>query len=173
MEATDLRLEGVDLPPCTTRSCAQSLEVVPLGRTLRTLNGELHFISAFCEGSTQGQLKYKSTVEGEDRTSLPLEQLSQGMRLKVHCIARLSQSSKGGDDLVQLKRPFVPGSLRCINWSGEEVPVEVDRQTLLFEDEKEVFISYCPILEMRLTTIRTEINEWSGKVEWRLDLEEV
>ena len=79
-----------------------------------------------------------------------------------------------GGTTINLMRPFVPESLRCIDWSGQEVSTEVSQQeVVVFGKKKEVFVSYCPILEMCLTGIQSKLDEWSGKFQWRLDLEEV
>ncbi|MEI8321274.1 MAG: hypothetical protein WCG05_04635 [Alphaproteobacteria bacterium] len=146
----------------------QSLEVLALGALRRTVNGKL-----VCTGT--GLQKYKSVIQGEGQIPVGFEKLERGQQVTVHCLQRLWQEVVAEE--VLLSRPAVEGSVFAMTERKEVVPLEqIKRRKFRLEEgipEGKILLSYRPLLEMRLTKISSEGEEWGDKRGWRLSLDEI
>ena len=153
------------LPPFSARGCTQELIPIALGECRRTINGELVFLG-------QGGKKYRSNITCADQTVIATDDVQPGMVVTVQCIQRLWQRVSGGE--AQLERDFVPESLAAISEDKHTVEIAFvkDRQIKL-HTTLPAFISYRPILNMRVVSYSLKTDEWQLKTSWKLELEEV
>jgi hypothetical protein len=167
---TELILSVGGFPPLSARGCMQELIPVPQGNLRRTINGELVMVG--------GQdLKYKSKVECNDKTSLATDGLSPGCEVMVGCIQRLWQKVKENQDNtpITLERYPVKGSVVVVDENQKEIPVrEMDGKKIQLEDRAQTYyISYRPWLNMRTITYSLNTDEWGVKGGWSLEMEEI
>lgn len=169
MMETILTLSGIDFPPMSARGCKQTLSLIDAGRMLRTINGDLHYIDA-------GPAKYRSTIECEDKTAPSLNQISRGAELDVGCVQRLCQTLPAGVSELQLTRDPVADSVVAMTKDqsvGVVAGVAGRKVRLAATEGCEVYISYRPLLRMRVLNFELRTDEWGMAVGWRLELEEV
>ena len=167
---TELILSVGGLPPLSARGCKQDLIPVPQGNLRRTINGELVMVG--------GQdLKYKSTVKCNDKTSLATDGLFPGCEVLVGCIQRLWHKVKENQDNapITLERYPVKGSVVAIDENQNEIPVrEIEGRRIQLKDRaRDYYISYRPWLNMRAITYSLNTDEWGVKGGWSLEMEEI
>ena len=171
---TQLTLNRGGFPPFSARGCTQTLTPIANGELRRTVNGELLFT-----GSAAHQ-KYRARLRCLDQASPALEGISRGEAVEVGCITRLVQELVGDSfttDVV-LARPCVPGSVWATTYDAHQVGIHhIDGNRLSLERApslgEKFYLSYQPILSMRVLSFHIETNEWGTQVGWRLDLEEI
>ena len=167
---TELILNIGGLPPLSARGCKQELMPIQQGSFMRTINGELVLVGG-------GDLKYRSTIECEDKTTMATNGLYPGSELMVGCIQRLWEkvSNDAANEAVTLERYPVTGSVVVMDEDQKQVLVEkVDGKTVHLKDRaKTYYISYRPWLNMRAITYSLNTNEWDLKSGWTLELEEI
>jgi hypothetical protein len=143
-QITELRLEGMGIPPYSARGLAQTLAPIAGSTQMRrTVNGALRDVA------DPLFRKYQSTITGGDMDPPALEGIWPGMVLTVDCIPELSfegEPSTGG-----FTREAVPGSTREANG----------------------FTFYRPRLIMLVTGFNVNRDEWEATLSWSLALEEV
>lgn len=163
MMETELTLSIGGMPPLSARGCVQELMPVMLGTLRRTINGQLVYVG-------KPQLKYRSIIRCQDKGVLASEGLWRGTLVKVGCIQRLWQKSEGGQ--VVLERDPVEGSVAAMD--QVQVPVKimsVKGRTVTLEGKG--YVSYRPLLDMRVTDFSLTTHEWEVQGGWKLELEEV
>ncbi len=166
MTETILTLKGVGLPPLSARQCTQTLEGVPLGKLSRTVNGKLLYTG------DEVHQKYTSLIKGRDKHPAGFDTLRRGQQVQVGCIQRLWQ--EGTEPTIQLGRPAVEGSVIVMNLRQEPLSFVQERsQVIRILSEEKAYISYRPILNMRITEMSLSTTEWEGESAWMLKLEEV
>ncbi len=162
---TELILSRGGLPPLSARGCVQELSPISLGQFHRTLNGELIFLGV------KGK-KYRSVIHCEDQTVLASGDLIPGMEVDVSCIQRLWQKCSDGQAL--LERDPVAGSILVTDINRQSIPIlEQKERHISLLSTNECFISYRPILNMRVISYALTTHEWLKKSTWRLELEEI
>lgn len=162
---TELVITHAGFPPLSARGCKQELVPKALGQFRRTVNGDLVFLGI------QGK-KYRSLISCEDKASFASDELLPGMIVDVHCIQRLWQKVEGPQ--VNLDRQPVNKSIRAIK--DKSTPVQVicyNGQELTLDNQGVAFVSYRPILKMRVVSYTLLTDEWTSSSGWRLELEEV
>jgi hypothetical protein len=171
---TQITLNRGGFPPFSARGCTQTLTPLVNGELRRTVNGELLFTGS------AGHQKYRTRLQCLDASSPALDGIARGEPVEVGCIARLVQEVVGDATItnVLLSRTAVPGSARATTLKGEEVAIEsVDARQVNFQQPirfgEKIYLSYQPVLTMRVLSFHLEINEWGALVGWRLDLEEI
>lgn len=166
MKETILTLKGIGLPPLSAGHCTQTLEALSLGKFYRTVNGDLLYT-----GDDTPQ-KYITHIKGKDKYPAGLDSLVCGQLVQVGCIVRLWQEGRG--EIIHLGRTAVEGSILAINTQQKVLSfsIESPTQIRLLSSEK-AYISYRPLLEMRLIEMNLFTNEWESENEWSLKLEEV
>lgn len=168
MSPTLLKIQGAGIPPILMEECTQVLEVVPLGGLHRTVNGELLYIG------TPGLMKYRTVCSGKGKVAPGFEALRRGDQVTLHCIQRLWQEVK--DQRIALSRPAVEDSILVINEDRTPVSFSLEgMQEVLLEKtpQKSLYLSYCPLLKMKVVDFKLRIEEGTNVQEWRLDLEEI
>jgi hypothetical protein len=164
---SELILSQGGLPPLSARGCTQELMPVESGVLRRTIDGRLIY------AGHPSAHKYRSIIYCEDKASLALEGLWRGSLLRVGCIQRLGQKALGVS--VYLERDPVAGSVAAVTLRQEKVGIQeiAGRKIVLENNGGEVFVSYCPWLEMRVVNFSLTTTEWGLKAGWKLVLEEV
>ena len=167
---TELILSVGGFPPLSARGCKQELIPVSKGALRRTINGELVLVG-------NQDLKYKSIIQCDDKTSLATNGLYPGAEVMVGCIQRLWQKVKEGgeNEPITLERYPVKGSICVVDDNQKEVVIkELDGKTILLQDRhKTYYISYRPWLNMRAVTYSLNTDEWGIKGGWSLEVEEI
>lgn len=163
---TVLTLTIGGLPPLSARGCEQILKPVQLGNLVRTVNGELIHVGE------QG-LKYQSIIRAKDRTVLAVNGLYPGVKVDVGCVQPLFE--KMTDRTHTLMRPAVEGSIHVIDQDQQDCAffIKNDKIYLSEKTTKDVYVSYRPILSMRVTDFLIRTNEWTFESSWELFLEEI
>lgn len=165
---TQLVISQGGFPPLSARGCEQELVPLSLGQFRRTINGDLVFLGF------RGK-RYKSIISCQDKAVLATDGLEPGTIVNINCIQRLWQKAKGSK--VTLDRSPVKHSISAIDAGKKTIPIlSLNGQEIMLEvesEDQESFISYRPILEMRVIRYSLTTNEWGGKTGWRLELEEV
>jgi hypothetical protein len=167
---TELILSVGGFPPLSARGCKQDLVPVTQGNLRRTINGELIVVGS-------QELKYKSTVRCNDKTSLATDGLFPGSEVMVGCIQRLWQKvDKNSENIpVILERYPVEGSIAVVDQNQKEVLIqEIDGRKIQLKDRSSIYyVSYRPWLNMRTITYMLNTDEWGVKSGWSLEMEEI
>lgn len=162
---TELVISRSGLPPLSARGCIQELVPLAMGQFRRTINGDLVFLG------TNGK-KYKSTISCEDKTVVATDGLAIGTIVEVSCIQRLWQQCNGGK--VFLDRMPAERSIHVIDQKHNPVSIVCyDGRELTIGTEQPCFVSYRPLLTMRITRYVLKTDEWGVKTGWQMELEEV
>lgn len=162
---TELVISHAGFPPLSARGCIQELVPVSLGQFRRTINGDLVFLG------TQGK-KYKTTISCQDKAPLATDELVPGMVVDVQCIQRLWQKVEGSKAV--LERFAVEESICAIDERRNPVPIICfSKNEVILGNDETAFVSYRPLLTMRVIRYALTTNEWGINAGWRLDLEEV
>lgn len=162
---TELVISRSGFPPFSARGCVQELIPVAMGQFRRTVNGDLVFLG------TNGK-KYKSVISCEDKTVVATDGLFVGMIVDVSCIQRLWQRCQGWQ--VSLERMPADGSIHAIDEHHNPLPVICfDGRDITVGTDKPCFVSYRPLLTMRIIRYVLKTDEWGVKTGWQLELEEV
>lgn len=158
------------LPPLSARGCIQTLMPTENGCIQRTLNGTAHYVGP-------STLKYRSTIQCKDKTTLATHGLQPGTEIMVDCIQTLWQQiiPHASTYTATLEREAVSNSIAAITAERDAVPIEVVDQTHIRIPPmaKPIFISYRPKLKMCVHTYELFTDEWGMNAGWRLELEEV
>ena len=153
-------------PPLSARGCLQTLTPTKLGEFYRTVNGDLIYLQPY------ERPKYRSRILCEDKTVFASEGLWPGQKVTVSCVQRLCQKLDGRE--ATLERLPVKGSIRAVDQEAKSIKLTaVDGRKLTVESDGKTFVSYCPILDMRVVSFQLKTDEWGVKTGWQLDLEEV
>lgn len=173
---TELRIEGVGLPPLSARGCVQTLEFVQKGAFRRTVNGELLYLAA------GGGDKYRSVIRCEDKTTPTFDGIMQGSIVRVGCLQRLWQEGRIGHPMMLTRDP-VEGSICALDGGQVNVPVVAfGRDVHMMGDQNEaassrkgeiVYVSYRPWLKMCVMQVQALTDEWGMRCGWQMALEEV
>ncbi|MBW8309835.1 MAG: hypothetical protein K0M45_09440 [Candidatus Paracaedibacteraceae bacterium] len=162
---TELVISRSGFPPLSARGCIQELVPIALGQFRRTVNGDLVFLG------THGK-KYKSTISCEDKTVIATDNLDIGGIVDVNCIQRLWQRCEG--DRVTLDRLPADGSVYAINGQHHPLPIiSIEGKEIVIESDQPYFVSYRPLLTMRIIRYVLKTDEWGLKAGWQMDLEEI
>jgi hypothetical protein len=143
---TLLVIQGIGIPQWSARGLSQTLFVIPASiNQRRTINGALEDLS-------YAQFrKYASKITCTDRRVPAIDGIYPGATVTVHCVAELCHDESFSGSTSGLSRPQVSGSDR-------------------FESD---FTFYRPILQMQVTNITLNVNEWGDDYQWEIDLEEI
>ena len=167
---TELILSVGGFPPLSARGCQQDLIPVPQGSLRRTINGELVMVGS-------QELKYKSTIKCNDKTSLATDGLFPGCEVMVGCIQRLWQKvvENKDNEPVVLERHPVKGSVVVVDENQQEIKItSLDGKKVQLSDRSDTcYISYRPWLNMRAITYSLNTDEWGVKGGWSLEVEEI
>jgi len=167
---TELTLSVGGLPPMSARGCTQEIVPVQQNNMYRTINGELIFLK-------QNPIKYKSIIQCKDKTVLATNDFFIGQEITVGCLQRLWQkvAANENNNVITVEREPVQGSLYAIDSLNNDVLMAaVDgRQVTLLNRDKVCFLSYRPLLNMRVVGYSLNTDEWGLKGGWRLELEEI
>lgn len=168
MQETELIIEGILFPKFSSRGVRQTMTPIECGEVRRTINGELIYLGL------PSHHKYKSTILCEDQSSFGMDHNWIGTQVNVHCILPLIQKSdKAGE--VSLIRKARLESIRVENQFSQPVafgPLDMDLIQIP-GDEGPYTITFQPILTMRIVDFATGVQEWEGKENWTLCLEEL
>jgi hypothetical protein len=168
MTQTDLKLIGIGFPPFSSRSCQQTLELISRGELKRTVNGKLVTLG------NDKTSKYRTVIQGTDIHSPGFESIHPGQDIHVHCLHRVWQEVL--ETSIELKRPYVTGSLVAVTQDGKPISlVKAEGQQVEIDPSSPLpfYLSYCPILEMKVISFSSEVEEWKMETRWKLVLEEV
>lgn len=162
---TELVISKGGFPPFSARGCEQELTPLSLGQFRRTVNGDLVFLGI------QGK-KYKTIITCSDQAVIATDGLEPGSIVTVQCIQRLWQKATGPQ--VTLERPAVENTIYAIDENRQPVQIiSCHEKEITLANEKEVFVTYRPSLNMRVLRYSLSTNEWGIKTGWRLELEEI
>ncbi len=163
---TDFTFSLGGLPPMSARGCTQTLVPIANGELRRTVNGQLVYTG------TQTHEKYRSIIECEDKAPAAFDNLWPGAEIKVGCISRLWQKFQG--QTVILSRDPVAHSIIALTPARQAIQIASceNRQVDFAQTIEEGYVSYCPLLNMRVVDLMSAVDEWGLKVRWRLVLEE-
>lgn len=171
---TELTIEGGGFPPFSARGCHQLLMPIRNGEYRRTIEGKLIFIG------NESHYKYRTKIQGTDKTTPAIEKWWRGCQVRVGCIQRLCQEfvGDGKQKKIELSRVPIQDSVIVFDDTRKTVKIfKVDEAEVLLEeaplDGKRLFISYRPLLDMMMPHHRIETDEWGHQVGWGIELEEV
>lgn len=143
MADTVLELTGIGVADYSARGASQTLE--PIGSASANIKRDVNGgLHNLGGGSFQ---KYKSTIQCQDMRPFIIDGIWPGKLVTVKCIAEMSYVTAGGSP----SRAVVSGSSRT------EGPLTY----------------YRPELAMMVISFNTQVDEATGDVSWRMDLEEV
>lgn len=143
MSDTVLELSGIGIADYSARAASQTLE--PIGSASANIKRDVNGgLHNLGSGSFQ---KYKSTIQCQDMRPFIIDGVWPGKLVTVKCVAELSYVTAGGSP----SRAVVSGSSRT-------------EGSLTY---------YRPALDMMVVAFSIQVDEWSGDVSWRMDLEEV
>lgn len=162
---TELILNRGGFPPFSARGCVQELSPIALGQFRRTINGDLVFLG------TQGK-KYRSIITCQDQAVMATDDLLPGVEVEVFCIQRLWQKTTGGS--LFLERDPVRESVLALDEQRQPVHILSQQgRSISLALTGTCFVSYRPILMMRVIRYALSTNEWEGISKWHLELEEI
>ncbi|MDP2193161.1 MAG: hypothetical protein Q8K36_01350 [Alphaproteobacteria bacterium] len=165
---TVLTLSIGGMPPLSARGCIQTLTPIQLGKMARNVAGDLIHLGP-------RMLKYKSTIQAQDKSVIALNNCAPGTPVRVGCIQRLWEKMEGTTH--NLSRDFVEGSLVMMTQDQQAVAFGKRDKTVIVEGDlpphANIFISYRPYLDMRISDFSLKTDEWAIKSEWLLNLEEI
>ncbi len=165
MNETDLTLSCGGLPPWSARGCTQVLAPIPNGELRRTVNGDLAYVG------NQDHHKYCSVIKCKDKSPIALDGLWQGSEMIVGCIQRVVQQFQTGQCV--LDRDPVNHSVVAFDAKGQAVEIHtIERRNITLATDKG-YVSYCPLLKMRVVDFAYDTDEWGLTVGWELKLEEI
>lgn len=174
MKETLIQIDRTDLPAFSARGCSQTLTPLKCGDLKRTVNGEL------CYLGQKKHHKYVSSVRCQDRFTPPFENFWRGEEVQVSCLQRLCQKIIGDGEtrVFNLDRCNIQSSERVASTTGEEVLLyETGDKSVTFATPPQkgdvLFVTYRPLLSMRVITFHLETDEWGNKTSWHLNLEEI
>lgn len=168
MTQTLLKIQGAGMPPMLLEECTQVLEALPLGGLHRTVNGELIYTGV------PGMMKYKTVCAGTGKAAPGLDTLKRGDQVRVQCIQRLWQEMEGPEST--LSRPAVPNTVLVMTEQRQPVthtllsPTQI---TVKKRPAESLYLSYCPLLIMRVVDLTLNTVEWGETTTWKIKLEEV
>lgn len=155
---TVLTLSVGGLPPFSARGCIQSLTPVSTGTFRRTIQQKLVYLGS-------PEKKYRTLIKCTDKTAIATAGLFPGAIVEVGCIQTVSQ--KIDENEVVLERSPIPGSLYV---DGGEI-VLCDGARVVVTGG--TYVTYRPILTMRILRYALSTEEWEGKSSWELEAEEL
>lgn len=162
---TTLVLSRGGLPPMSARGCVQELNPISQGQFKRTVNGDLIFMGL-------QEKKYKTIISCQDTTVLATNDLVPGSIVQVSCIQPLWQKITGGKATLE-KKPVL-GSIHVFDESKKPVHlVRCEENNIEVATAEIAYVSYRPILTMRIISYSLKTNEWGTKSGWSLELEEI
>lgn len=162
---TTLVLSRGGFPPMSARGCIQELNPVSQGQFKRTVNGDLIFMGI-------QEKKYKTTISCQDTTVLATDDLIPGSIVQVSCIQPLWQKIIGGK--ATLERQPVLGSISVFDENKKPVHlVRCEENNIEVATIEAAYVSYRPVLIMRIISYSLKTNEWGVKSGWSLEMEEV
>ncbi len=163
---TELWLSGVGFPRFSARGCVQELYPIVAQKDIfqRTVNGDLVYLGG------ESDVKYGTTIKCQDKNIPAFAHLWRGSLIEVGCLQSLIQTCESLK--TTLGRPFIKGSLRVFNAAYEGVKDYILNGQEVTVVSSGGYVSYRPILSMRLTDFTLTHNEWGSKVGWSLTLEE-
>jgi len=167
MSETDLKLSCGGLPPWSARGCTQTLRPITSGDLRRTVNGQLIYTGL------QTHQKYQSLIQCQDKAPIALDGLWPGNEVEVSCIQPLTQRMTG--QTCRLDRVPVKGTVQAIEKEGKPIALaDVIGQEIRLESPiRQGFITYCPLLRMRVVDFGYDADEWNLTNGWYLKLEEI
>ena len=168
MTPTSLKIQGAGMPSILLEECTQTLETIALGGLHRTVNGELIYTG------TPEMTKYKSTCVGCGQGAPGLDALKRGDAVTVQCIQRLWQEVNTAE--ITLARPSVAGTVLLMDEKRQLVTFNQISATKIGLEEAPLmplYLSYCPVLNMRILEMTFNVTEWDNKATWKVILEEV
>lgn len=142
-DSTILVIQGIGLPPYSTRGASEQLEPIrAAGSMRRTVNGDL------VDLSVAELRKYRVSISCTDQQPIAANGIWPGQTVTVDCISELAyeDTTDGSPD-----RTPVTGSTRTADG----------------------FVFYRPRLTCKVVDFRLDTDEWGATVGWTLDLEEV
>lgn len=166
-DETNLVLGSLIIPVGAGRGVTQTLAPIDNGDLRRTVNGTLLDMTR-----TQNR-KFTSTIRVSDQSSPTLAGLWKGSDLTVSCVAKLRQLVSPANDVVVLMRTPVEASIIGRDINGDKVALaDLTDDTATFADDV-VMVEFAPILDMKITNISNDADEYAAQESWELSLEEV
>lgn len=159
-----LKISSGGFPPLSARGCTQELIPVSDGIFKRTIEGKLCFIQGLKE------IKFRTIISCEDKAAFALDTFSPAQEVEVNCLQELTQKVEAG--AVTLIRDPVPNSLKATGLDSKPLTLTPSEGRIINVPQKG-YVSFRPILKMRVTQFSLKTNEWGLKVGWSLHLEEV
>ena len=165
---TDLWIEGVYFPRFSARECTQELWPVMDDRLFqRTINGTLLFLGH------EKDLKYKTIMTCNDQSMPVMGHISKGSMVKVGCLQFISQPLL--KETTKLCRSCIEGSISVfsMNHTATEFTSRLEENDIYIESKEGCYVTFRPILCMRVIDFRFIQHEWGEKNGWSITLEEV
>jgi hypothetical protein len=161
-------------PVFSMKECTQSLTIKnPTEERLDIFGNSVYL------GLYKKQPRYESVITGHESIDPLFQHLKNGGIFWVACITPLqtesfieSQSIVCGckpvkNSLLWVENPLAPGKIL------KEDEVTIEDNTLYWEEKRSGFITYRPLLKMRLEEYSVQRKEWEQSTQWKLILSEV
>ena len=153
----------------STRQCRQELSPVKMGEAIRSINGQLIFLSP------HDHVKYKSVIRGQDRCPPAFDPLYRGMKVQVDCIQTLLQSGQPSQHQLTLSKPAIPESVILFDRHQKSMDFSLQGQEIILAELPvlEWFAQYRPTLHMMVLDLSLQVHEQTRQTAWELILEEI
>lgn len=161
---TSLIIDGILIPVGAARGVKASLELIDNGQLRRTVNGEL------VDLTRTTSRKYKLSLSCSDLSTPTLADLVRGQQVQVVPPKRLRQAVPASGQ-VTLRRPAADGTLRAHAADGATVEYAVAGDVVTAPAGS--IVSYLPVLDMLVSSVSHDAEEWDATESWSVELEEV
>lgn len=162
-----LKISKMGFPPWSLRDAHQKIGPIAAPVMRRTINGTLVSIAP------PTHRKYATLITCQDKQGPAMDDIWVGDAVEVACIQPFIQAFC--TDTLELSRPAVTGSIRAYDQTGASVGFVQEGQILRLQIPAGItgYVSYRPLLQMRLKSFQLHNHEWDLQTAWQMDLEEI
>ncbi len=167
---TKLKISHVGFPPFSTGNCSQTLMPLKPQKIWRTINGEA------LEAIAGREKRYKTFISGHDTNPPSFGGISAGSKVVLECIQHLWVQMDVDGRAVLEKVPVEESVVAIDNRGNIHDLVREDDKTFSLKDKgitEPIFTRYAPCLEMVVTNLTIENEEWGKGYTWKLEAEEI
>lgn len=167
MDETNLKLGNLIIPTGAGRGISQSITLFDNGDLRRTVNGSL------VDLTRDESRKFVSEISAIDQKTPTFAGIWKGMEISVECISTIRQLVNPPSTTVELIRDAVELSIFGRDVDGAKVtPTLVDGRDITFAVNV-YLVEFFPVLDMVVSDISIDTDEYESTQSWRLSLEEL
>ncbi len=169
---TKLKISQAGFPPMSMGNCRQIISSLVKGDVWRTINGDAVLPEMGREH------KYKTNIYGQDVNSPCFDGISVGSIVGIDCIQQMwGNSPAESTGAIILKRKPVEGSVIAVDKNRTFYDLEqIGEKEFILKDgpvSEDICIGYLPHLDVIITHLTVNHEEWGNGYKWELEAEEV